>query len=820
MDYSSRDGRALRVGWTDAFGQPWAVVAAYAPNDATEQAALGRVVVYRNGIAYYERRAHVEGDKLTLNVPADKVDDFLKSLTVADAKSGAALPIAFPSAPTVRKQGGQDVAMEIQLPDRSPRDLVLSYVTESPAWKPSYRVLVSDDGKVDLQGWAIVDNTSGEDWRSVQVGVGSSSALSFRFDLHNIRTVHRETLHSQDSFAKAPPVGGSVVAQREAPRDAVLAQLDDDDIPRPEGHPRDARIAAGIAMEAEMAPSKGMVARSAPAARPAPAAAPMRDEGMSAPKVAALAESLKRQGQPVVIEGFAQPGEPEAQDRAVDRANLLRNQLIEQGVPPTQVRAIGRGVVAGQRAGVRLVADKSAPQASGGELAEVGPPVGESHFESKSPMSVAKGTSAMVSMLQTKAEGDIVYLYDAESGRGDARHAFRAVRFKNPTASMLDTGPMTVYGSGRFIGEGLTEPIPAGAVAVVPFALDRQVVVDRDGSTGDRIATLIKVQRGVMTAEVLHWRKTKLKLTNRLPTRQLVLVRHTVPKGWQLTQSPKVAELLGEARLFQVMLNGGESQTLEIEEATPLQKTLDLRSDVCVDLMRLWLDAGQAEPAVAERLKRLLAYHQEMAKADETINHLRQRGDEFRVRLDELQAAFLRVKLAHLDRWNERRRVLAARYDDRLAGVPGLGLPRAPQWAEPVWHLYVVRTDRRAELVAALDKAVQQVTYASQIIGRVREYTQSRQPKTEPLDLVERHRTAAAEQGLRIPTGRIQDVDLIQGGVLAGTCHAPGNQRALARLPGTGDDHGRHHPQALDQGLLDQSGEGFHDVDDNHSRRG
>jgi dTDP-4-amino-4,6-dideoxygalactose transaminase len=74
-------------------------------------------------------------------------------------------------------------------------------------------------------------------------------------------------------------------------------------------------------------------------------------------------------------------------------------------------------------------------------------------------------------------------------------------------------------------------------------------------------------------------------------------------------------------------------------------------------------------------------------------------------RLDELQAAFLRVKLRKLDEWNDRRRVLAARYADRLAGVPGLGLPRVPQWAEPVWHLYVVRTHRRVELMDALNKA-------------------------------------------------------------------------------------------------------------------
>jgi dTDP-3-amino-3,4,6-trideoxy-alpha-D-glucose transaminase len=74
-------------------------------------------------------------------------------------------------------------------------------------------------------------------------------------------------------------------------------------------------------------------------------------------------------------------------------------------------------------------------------------------------------------------------------------------------------------------------------------------------------------------------------------------------------------------------------------------------------------------------------------------------------RLDELQAALLRVKLPKLDEWNDRRRKVAARYHDKLGGIAGLGLPRAPQWAEPVWHLYVVRTERRAELQAALDKA-------------------------------------------------------------------------------------------------------------------
>jgi dTDP-4-amino-4,6-dideoxygalactose transaminase len=74
-------------------------------------------------------------------------------------------------------------------------------------------------------------------------------------------------------------------------------------------------------------------------------------------------------------------------------------------------------------------------------------------------------------------------------------------------------------------------------------------------------------------------------------------------------------------------------------------------------------------------------------------------------RLDELQAALLRVKLPHLDRWNERRKVLAAKYSAALADVAALGLPRVPQWADPAWHLFVITTDRREALTRALDEA-------------------------------------------------------------------------------------------------------------------
>jgi dTDP-4-amino-4,6-dideoxygalactose transaminase len=73
-------------------------------------------------------------------------------------------------------------------------------------------------------------------------------------------------------------------------------------------------------------------------------------------------------------------------------------------------------------------------------------------------------------------------------------------------------------------------------------------------------------------------------------------------------------------------------------------------------------------------------------------------------RLDPLQAAVLRVKLPHLDAWTDRRRALASAYQAGLADA-GLTLPHVPDWADPAWHLYVVRSPERDALQARLSDA-------------------------------------------------------------------------------------------------------------------
>jgi dTDP-4-amino-4,6-dideoxygalactose transaminase len=108
-------------------------------------------------------------------------------------------------------------------------------------------------------------------------------------------------------------------------------------------------------------------------------------------------------------------------------------------------------------------------------------------------------------------------------------------------------------------------------------------------------------------------------------------------------------------------------------------------------------DAGAVvtnDAELAERVKMLRNYGSKLKYFNEMKG--------FNSRLDPLQAAFLRVKLKYLEEWNERRVHLASVYLDRLQSVKDLIIPFVPDWAEPIWHVFVVRYPRRDELQSHL----------------------------------------------------------------------------------------------------------------------
>lgn len=164
-------------------------------------------------------------------------------------------------------------------------------------------------------------------------------------------------------------------------------------------------------------------------------------------------------------------------------------------------------------------------------------------------------------------------------------------------------------------------------------------------------------------------------------------------------------------------------------------------------------DAG-----LAARLRRLRNYGSE-----EKYRHLEQGSNS---RLDELQAAVLRVKLARLDEWNARRRTVAERYLDALAGA-AVALPPVRRDADPSWHLFVVRTPER-------DALRRRLTHAGVETGIHYPVPPHRQPAyaaTAPARAKLPAADRAAREALSLPIGPHLDLDQVDR-VIAGVLGA------------------------------------------------
>ncbi len=102
----------------------------------------------------------------------------------------------------------QDVRrMTISTAGEGERNLLVSYISEVPVWKSTYRIVIPTDGKPLLQGWAIVDNTVGEDWKNVELSLVAGAPQSFVQELSQpyytrrpvVRTAGERDAHAADA---------------------------------------------------------------------------------------------------------------------------------------------------------------------------------------------------------------------------------------------------------------------------------------------------------------------------------------------------------------------------------------------------------------------------------------------------------------------------------------------------------------------------------------------------------------------------------------------------------------------------------------------
>jgi hypothetical protein len=97
--------------------------------------------------------------------------------------------------------------------------------------------------------------------------------------------------------------------------------------------------------------------------------------------------------------------------------------------------------------------------------------------------------------------------------------------------------------------------------------------------------------------------------------------------------------------LFEVDLAPGAQQVVEIAEATPMQRTLDLNADGTLEMMRLYIDSPIATPELKNQIEHVLSIHKQLADLAEQDASLRRQRDEYRERMDELHGQIVTLQL-------------------------------------------------------------------------------------------------------------------------------------------------------------------------------
>lgn len=506
----------------------------------------------------------------------------------------------------------QQIEVEIRLAGAKTHDLVVSYVVEAPMWKPTYRVVLpkEGEGKALLQAWAVVDNTSGEDWSDVGMSLTSGEPIAFRYDLHTPRNVNRADLTESGVRRRAVVALGETTYDLdsedapEADEELALRSRDsfDDDMANSPAAPEP------IAEASAKADKKGRRSRNRRPAAKTTGAFGVADESV-------VGGMLGGDG------SGGGPGAPPPPP-AVDYDGLRRS---------TQAKARASSVS------------------------------GMTRFDLSERVSVPNGSSTMVAILNREVEAEETFLFrPGGAGMGYDTNPYRVVRFKNSSPFVLEPGPLSIYAGGSFVGEGLSDTVGTGTSATVPFAVEPSIMVtSRAKYKGDEMR-LVRIIRGVL--EVEQFSRTETTWNVRGPRQDKtwkVLVRHNqAGSHYELVDRPEGTEDLPNAYLVPVVVPKGKVESeVTLVEQTPSRTTVSIWDGRAVKLMATLLMSAELTPKMRKTLQPIVDRRTAIGRIDTQVDGLKrqqveldQRARQTRENLEAIKkdpaASSLRKKLS------------------------------------------------------------------------------------------------------------------------------------------------------------------------------
>jgi hypothetical protein len=576
--------------------------------------ALRKVVIYRNGIGYFERGGRVDSDSVQFKVRKDEVGDFLATLAVLERGGSSVRSASFPlevddePAPPRPTGGGGSggTTTTVEDPNKLHRvtmaldgkehDLQVGYIAQTPVWRPSYR-LVIDKEAANLQTWGIVQNLSGEDWTNVSLSLVAEAPLAFDASLATPVIPPRPTVSD----------GGDVIAV----------------VPR----------------------SETSLAQAPPAPPPpvpgaAPSAAPALSESIDADEESTPAETKKR-------------GKASAKKPSRDRSRMADlfspdNMGNQTGSGPFGGLGIGQAKPSYSQRTKNLAA-----------LAAIGVQAGTTRYDLPAAVTIPDKSATMVMLLDQRVPGEVVALFAPDGGVPDsAAHPFRVARFSNKTGGLLERGPLAIFSEGAFVGQGMTDPLPDGATASVPFALDRSLAIESTREHREEGARLHHIEGGQLTIARDTVVLTKYKAKNGADRVAKLVIKHPRVAGARMINFPAGTEDNTGTRSALVPAPVGARATVDLtlDERQQTTRSADWLDQLADDAVRAYLADKRTDPVAVAQLKAaweirklLVQAHQERHKLAAEDGERRRVTEETRANIKALEknhaAADLRAKL-------------------------------------------------------------------------------------------------------------------------------------------------------------------------------
>jgi hypothetical protein len=528
----------------------------------------------------------------------------------------------------------QDVRrMTISTTGNGERNLYVSYISEVPIWKTTYRIVLPTkaEKKPLLQGWAIVDNTVGEDWNEVELSLVAGAPHSFIQQLSEPFYGRRPVVPLPESVQLSPQThaatltggNGHLSGAVTDPSGAVIAGanvklMDENGLIVAQT----ATDSTGNYSFSSLSPGNYRVQTERPGFKTNLMTqlnvAPGENQTNTRLDVGASTETVE------VTADSASVSTSMAMLGTTGRLSAVANRPhVSTGAG--YGNAVGGGVAGGSingRSAMGLamlspgVVEDSLAQAnaaaSGQELGDL------FEYKLKDKVTLKKNQSALVPIAQTEIEAEKVSLWSGTSGSG---RPLRGLWLRNTSPLTFDGGSFSVLENEVFAGEGLTDPIKPGERRLLSYATDLGLLVEAQTNSRPQHVTLAKISKGILTHVSRLEERTLYTVRNQDAAARTLVVEHPARVGWSLAKGAKEPEEKSPGTYrFRLEVPAKATASLPVEEMRTLDVTYSI-SDLSTDQIGLFVKNKTITPEMAQALQKIMDQKTVVAKLEEEMEN-------------------------------------------------------------------------------------------------------------------------------------------------------------------------------------------------------